>query len=260
MNHKIEKIFNRCLRLIERGCSIEYCLKKYSKYREPLEEYFNTIKLFKNLKNIKPEGMDIAGSLDRIYIASGKDKDKIKTGAISPHKKISFLKPAIVFITVLVVAIFSFTGTIYASRDSLPGETLYPVKKAAENMQLFFWPESKKGGLHFKFLNNRIYEANMLLESGDNNGVELIEMLLDEIDREYLKCKEYSYFKNISEEETSAAINKIKNTYRNRYRQDSRDTGEEIDTDNKNNYSENINNEENNKKNKGSQNRKNSRN
>jgi len=251
MNEKTEKIFDRCLKLISRGYSIQYCLKKYSRYKDILEEYFKTIKYLKNLKNIKPKDINIKSSLDKIYKSAKNstepDMDKIKSKTATPDsgRRISLLKPVIVFITVLVVIVFSFAGTVYAFQDSLPGENLYPVKRTAESIQLFFYPELKKGQLHFKLLNNRIYEADRLIESGRDNDIELIEELLLDIDEEYNQCKKYNFFKSGNEEEAVTTINNIKNKYRKKYGQHNQDTeelsGYNEDTGNK----ENMSNEEN---------------
>ena len=262
MNGKTEKIFNRCLKLISRGYSIQYCLKKYSRYKDTLEEYFETIKHLENLKNIKPKDVNIKSSLYKIYSSAKnnteQDMDKIKSKAAAPGsgRRVSLLKPAVVFITVLVVTIFSFAGTVYASQNSLPGENLYPVKRTAESIQLFFYPESKKGQLHFKLLNNRIYEADTLMESGQDSDIELIEELLFEIDEEYYQCKKYNFFEAGNEEEAITTINNIKSKYHNKYGQHNQDTEEHSvyneDTGNK----ENMSNEENMRENERNQNRK----
>lgn len=239
MNEETERIFNRCLKLISRGYSIQYCLKKYSRYKDTLEEYFETIKYLESLKNIKPKDINIKSSLDKIYKSvknsTRLDKaiSKSKTAAPYSGRRISLLKPAVVFIMVLVVVIFSFAGTVYASQNSLPGENLYTIKRAAESVQLFFYPESKKGQLHFKLLNNRIYEADRLIKNGQDSNMELIEELLLEIDEEYDQCKKYNFFKAIDEEETVTTINNIKNRYRNKYRQHNQDL-EEFNGYNKN--------------------------
>jgi len=209
------------------------------------------------LKNFKKSGDNIW--FEKIYGAARSsaeppaDEIKIRTSSTSSSRRFSLLKPAIVFTAALVMVIFSFTGTVYASRDSLPGETIYPVKRTAENIQLSLWPESKKGNLHFRFMNNRIYEADKLMESGETASAELIEELMDEIDKEYQKCKKYNYFENRNEEEAIATIERIKNRYSNKYGQHTRNT-EEINDNNEDSNSGNINNEENIRKNKNSQN------
>jgi len=232
MKYKTEKIFDNCLKLISKGYSVQYCLKKYSRYKDILEEYFSTVKHLENLKNVKPEDINIAERLNKIY-SSVKDSTEPDTNKIKREpaaygfvRRASILKPALVFAAVLVIMIFSFTGTIYASQDSLPGENLYPVKKTAENIQLFFYPESKKGQLHFKLLNNRIYEADSLMESGSDSDMELVEQLLLEIDEEYYQCKKFNFFKSGNEEETTTAINNIKNKYSSRYGRHSQDIQE----------------------------------
>jgi len=257
MKEKTEKIFNRCLGLIEKGYSMEYCLKKYCKYKSELQEYFNTIEYLNNLKKVEPEGLDMAVRLDEIYNSDENITEPAidKAKATPEGRRSSFLKPTMVFISVLAVIIFSFAGTLYASQDSIPGEDLYPIKRVGENVQLFLWPESRKGELHFKFLNNRIYEAETLMEFEANGNSELMGELITEIDVEYYKCKEYNFFKNKNEEEIAGTINKIKNRYRNQYRQDSQDT-EESDAYSESSQNGNDNNQENNHGDKANQNRK----
>lgn len=255
-NKKIERILCRCLKLISMGYSTEYCLGKYIEYKDELEEYFDTISRLKDIKNIEPDDKSIKSILSKIYSSAenGVEKDRygIKSKTTVPYhgRRVSLLKPAIVFATIFVIVIFSFTGTIYASRDSIPGENLYPVKRTAENIQLFFYPESKKGQLHFKLLNNRIYEANTLMESVEDSNIGLVEDLLLEIDEEYNKCKKYNFFKAFDEKDTLAIINNVNNRYRNKYRQYNQDTeeenrtydetpGDKKDTNNKENDGEN---------------------
>jgi len=257
MKDKTEKIFNRCLGLIKKGYSIEYCLEKYSDYKSELQEYFNTIKYLNNLKNIEPEGLDITTRLDKIYSAAEniEEQEVYETRAIHENRRNSFLRPAMVFMSVLAVIVFSFAGTLYASQDSVPGENLYTVKRITENVQLSLWPESRRGQLHFKFLNNRIYEAETLMESEANEIMELMEGLITEIDEEYYKCKEYNFFNNTNEEEITNKIDGIKNRYRNKYGQDSQNT-EESNINSENSQNGDNGNRENNREDKANQNRK----
>jgi hypothetical protein len=230
---KIEKVFNRCLKLVEKGHSFQYCLEKYSNYRGELEEYFNIIDNLKKFEDIKPGIKNSANMLKNIYNSAANPEEpaghKIanEASAYRHIRRRSFLKPAIVFATVFVLVIFSFAGTIYASMDSLPGENLYAVKRTAENIQLFFYPESKKGQLHFKFLNNRIDEASTLVERSGVDDEKLIEELLLEVGEEYRRCEKYSFFKAEDGQNTLAIINELNNRYRNKYRQQNQDTEED---------------------------------
>lgn len=231
-NKKIEKVFNRCLKLMEKGYSARYCLEKYSSYRGELEEYFNIIGNLKNIGDIKPEIKNSQNMLKKIYSSAANPEEKagheIMNGAAAYQhiKRRSFLKPAIVFATVFVLVIFSFTGTIYASMGSLPGENLYPVKRTAENIQLFFYPESKKGQLHFRLLNNRIDEAGTLIKQGGIDDKKLIEELLLEIDEQYRRCEKHNFFNAEDARKTLEIINAVNNRYRNKYGQHNQDIEE----------------------------------
>ena len=60
----------------------------------------------------------------------------------------------------LVVMIISGVGTVAASAQALPGDFLYPVKRAQENVQLTFSPdEASQAGLYLEFASRRIDEA-----------------------------------------------------------------------------------------------------
>ncbi len=219
MSKKLEKIFNKCISLIDKGYSVEYCLEKYSDCRKELEEYFATVKELGKLKGVKPDSKYISNSLNRIYASSTETKEiKVpKTGRIRVGTAI--LKPALIFLAVFVFISFSFAGTVYASQGSIPGEILYPVKRSAEDIRLLLYPESMKGSLHYKFLNNRVLEADILLETGESLDIEIIEELLEEADSEFGECKRYGYFNSSSEEDAVKMMEKVRQKYQNRYRE-----------------------------------------
>ena len=90
-----------------------------------------------------------------------------------------------IFLAFIVISVFSFSGTLFASQDSLPGETLYPLKRSFEEFRLNIYPEDFKGGLHLKFLNNRIEEAEILLDMENGTDPAFIEELISEMERQY---------------------------------------------------------------------------
>jgi hypothetical protein len=218
MSKKLEKIFNKCISLIDKGYSIKYCLEKYSDCRKELEEYFAAVKELGKLKEVKPDSKYITNSLNKIYSSTETKEIKVpKTDRIMVGAAI--LKPALIFLAVFVFVGFSFAGTAYASQDSVPGEILYPVKRSTEDVRLLLYPESMKGSLHYKFLNNRVLEAGILLEIGESLDIEIIEKLLEEADSEFRKCKRYGYFNSSSEEDAVKMMEKVRQKYQNRYRE-----------------------------------------
>lgn len=213
---------------MEKGFSIDYCLQRFKNHQAEIRDYLTTIKHTKNLDKIMPDKDFQKNSLEKIIIEAEKQKKDLKIRASSkegqrtclPSKR-AVLRPAIIFIIFLVLATFSFAGTLFASQDSIPGQTLYPLKRSFEDFKLNIYPENMKDELHFKFLNNRIDEANILLESEDTDIEAWIENLISEIDKGYQMCKQYRCFISHNEDEILDSIDKVKNRHKDRHGKDS---------------------------------------
>lgn len=78
----------------------------------------------------------------------------------------SFAQWAIASAVVLALIVAS-TGTVAASASSLPGETLYPVKRFVEGAQLVLASEDKRPALHIAFAETRLSEIESLAAEGD---------------------------------------------------------------------------------------------
>ena len=77
-----------------------------------------------------------------------------------------------VFIAISLLSLGG-VGTVYASADALPGEVLYPVKIASEDIQLFFSDDEGDIDLLLNFMDERIQEMEKLSEEGNPQGMEL---------------------------------------------------------------------------------------
>ena len=243
MDKKIEKVIYKCLMLMEKGHSLDECISRFKGHRDEITEYFKTIKNIKGLEVIMPEkdyqknGLtQIMGEAKRREMISSEKADaaaaikRSKPGA----KKRLLLRPAMIFLVFLVVSVFSFSGTLFASQETVPGQVLYPLKKSFEGFRLIIYPESQKDYLHFQFLNNRIDEANILLESDKSDADVLVDDLIIEIDMEYQMCRQYNCFSTRDEDSVINSINNIKNRYRSRYKNDQdkdMDSGRDNNTD-----------------------------
>ncbi len=227
MDKKIEKIIYKCLFLMEKGHSLDECINKFEDHRDEISEYFKTIKNIKSLEVVMPEKDYRKNSLAQV-IGEAKRRENISSEKaasaaamkwdMSTAKKRLILRPAMIFLVFLVLSTFSFAGTLFASQETVPGQVLYPLKRSFEDFKLIVYPENKKDGLHFQFLNNRIYEANTLLESDDPDTGIFVGDLIDEIDEEYYTCRQYNCFSTRDEDMILDSINNIKNRYRNRYK------------------------------------------
>ncbi len=205
-----KKIIIECLELLDKGYDLKYCLRKYKGHEKQIRKYFSIVKDLKEIRKIKPPADFKANVINKTYNNIGK-RYKVK-----PFKKL--LKPAIIFISIFLLFIFSSTGIIYASQESIPGEALYTVKRGTEDFQLLLYPENKEARLHFKFLNRRLEEAEILL-SQETPKKENVNMLINEISKGYQNCKQHSCFMGNEEEIITKGINNINNKYQNKYGQ-----------------------------------------
>ena len=229
MDKKIEKIIYKCLMLMEKGHSLDECLSRFKGHRDEINEYFKTIKNIKGFEVIIPEKDYRKNSLARI-IGEAKRREMISSekadaaAAIKRRmpgaKKRLLLRPAMIFLVFLVLSVFSFSGTLFASQETVPGQVLYPLKRSFEDFKLTVYPESQKDDLHFQFLNNRIDEANTLLESDESDVDILVDDLIVEIDMEYQLCKQFNCFSTRDEDQVLNSINTIKNKHRNKFGMD----------------------------------------
>ncbi len=93
---------------------------------------------------------------------------RVRQGAHSLRRKSGYLalplRWAIVF--TLLAFLFVGAGTVAASADSLPGEVLYPVKRAGESAQLFFASPADRAALHTAFAQHRLNEIAALAGRG----------------------------------------------------------------------------------------------
>jgi len=231
INKNIERVFNKCIILIYKGYSIQYCLSKFKKHSDILEDYLVTVGKLKDLEKVKPGNDYIKNTLYKIYrLSEGEIENNTQEIYISENKnsinsrvKIRSLifKPAIIFLLVFIVVSFSFVGLAFGSQRSIPTETMYPVKRTVEKIVLVFNPVLNEGSLHFQFLESRLYEANKLIDYSFSNNIDLIGGLLLEIKDEYEQCKKYNYFGDKSEKEIINFINSTINKYKNKLSKES---------------------------------------
>jgi len=225
MDKKIEKIIYKCLILMEKGHSLDECIGRFKGHRDEINEYFKTIKTIKDLEAVMPEKDYQKNSLARVMDEAKRRKmissEKADAAAAIKQstpgtKKRLILRPAMIFLVFFVLSVFSFSGTLFASQETVPGQVLYPLKKSFESFKLIVYPESQKDDLHLQFLNNRIDEANTLLGSDRSNIDVLVDDLIVEIDLEYQMCKQFNCFSTRDEGQVIDSINNIKNKHRNR--------------------------------------------
>ena len=234
------RILNKFLILLDKGYDIDICIEKFPAYREESKVYANIIENFSNFKKLKPKEEYLTNNLKNIYSlarieAGEKRKDFLKREIRLTSLRPAYLKPLIAFLSVFIFISFSFAGTVYASSNTIPGETLYDVKRTYENIQLVFTPYNYEGKLYYTFLNKRLNEADILLQTNSELNLKIAEELIDDIDYSYNKCLEHKYLGVADEGHIKKQINGIKDGFKKRFRKQGADDTIQNNADSLNN-------------------------
>jgi len=172
MAGKIEDILDSCLERIFKGESIEDCLKDYPEHAAELEPLLKTSSSFmRKSLTISPDPEFKARTYSqlraRLYTRREKAQARGKFFAWHPRW-------AVAFTAVLIVLIVS-TGTVAASTSALPGEKLYPIKLATENVRLTLaFSDMDKVKLHIQFAECRAEEIAEMARRGKGSQIPVL--------------------------------------------------------------------------------------
>lgn len=218
-----KKILKRFYKLLDSGVAIEECLEKFPGYKDELAAYASITRNLKYLQNIKPEKTVEDYCLKMVYSKSRisnitDDKETLKRDAAIVRMRPAYLKPLVIFLGVFIFISFSFTGTIYASDDSLPGDTLYSVKRVSESVAVAFTPYKYEKSIYLKMLEERLFEAGKILNNPEYSNTEAAEKLISDIDVTFNRCCQRKYLDSGSNTYFEERVRHMKGGLHNRYR------------------------------------------
>jgi hypothetical protein len=143
----------------------------------------NNKDLIQSMKNLKNH--DAAGNPARDFVAKNREilMMQVKNNSVQTEKPFSpayFLKlaeslmpanlfkfvvrPVVLGLLVFGVAFGSWAATVSASYDSLPGDTLYSIKRMAEKAQLSLTAKEDKPSLQMELASRRLEEVSKIAE------------------------------------------------------------------------------------------------
>ncbi len=187
MKKRIEDILDLLISEIREGKNIDDCLKEYPEYAEELKPMLSLACGIDNTP--KPEIDIMAFEKTMAKIKSDKEENAIIKPLFvlrtlitkPPVRRIAFA--ALIFTSTLVLS-FSF------SAYSLPGDTLYPVKRFGENAQLALTiRHESKARLHIKRADRRTKDFIFTFKEGEEINRELIKDMLGEAHAAMGYCK-----------------------------------------------------------------------
>ncbi|MBI4733831.1 MAG: hypothetical protein HY779_03300 [Rubrobacteridae bacterium] len=175
---KMENIISECLAMLEEGADFEDCLKLYPKLgiktqrkiSEALEAAITFNQAFRAPQDIIPTPQyQRAGKQE--FLLAAREMRAEQSGEVLPFRFAGLFKN-IYAASVAAVAtlVFMAGGLVHYSSDSLPGSSLYAVKRIAENTQLALtFDNDSKAKLHYRLAQKRLEEADQLIGSTEQN-------------------------------------------------------------------------------------------
>ncbi len=132
---RVEDALDACIERMKLGASLDVCLAEHPAEAEELRPLLETVQSMQG--GLRPEPRAAARAAGRARVEAEMARRRSKTGW-SPIGVAAHLRVWAATATAIVVFAGGF-GVVRASSDSLPGDTLYGVKRTVERVQLS-WP------------------------------------------------------------------------------------------------------------------------
>ncbi len=180
---RIEEILLECIEAVKSGKSdVAGCLRRYPSLREELEPLLNIAVSLGEPPDIRPsrefKARARASLMEHIH-ADRMAKGPSRIGQVVKAKRMVYsvrLKAATVALAV-VAGVFGLGGGLaYASQDSLPGDNLYPVKLATEQIRRVIEVDDVgEVELELEFANTRLREIAAVAYRGSEQLIMAID-------------------------------------------------------------------------------------
>jgi hypothetical protein len=201
MKKKIEEILDILIEEIKKGKSVDDCLKEYPEHSAELR---SLLLLASGIEEIPQPEIDLSAfekTMTKINWA--KEESAVRKPFFVlrtlitkfPVRRLAF---AVLIFTITITITFSF------SAYSLPGDTLYPVRRLGEDAQLALTiRDESKIKLHIKRANRRTEDFILTFKKGAKIDRELIKAMLGEVHTatKYCKC--------LPEQKSTALFSKV---------------------------------------------------
>jgi len=166
-------LLNECIERIMHGETVEECLRRYPEQAEALKPLLQTVLKARQASQIKPEAAFKSRARQEfqraVYETQARKREK--TGWLHWRWQSAW---AMAIIAVLIV-LLGGGGAVVAAAGSMPDNPLYPVKIAAEQIQMSLtFSDIGKAELNAKLADERVNELVYLAEKGDGEKVQIV--------------------------------------------------------------------------------------
>jgi hypothetical protein len=184
MNRKLDWVIDECLSRVQTGDeTVKDCVQGYPELKDVLEPLLAlTLRVNETLAPEKPDAQFVRNAKIRILNRVSASTASISSENHQPKRtrRIDFRRrrwsTVIAGIVIAAMLFGSGFGMKQASASALPGDTLYPVKRAGEEIQLALsFTANGDIALLYEFADYRLEEAQTLSEEGrfDDLGIAL---------------------------------------------------------------------------------------
>ncbi len=174
----INEILIQCIDDIRAGrTSLEECLERYSDIRRELEPLLKIALSIEESPNIRPsDAFKVRARVGLMeHIASSQSGKR--TAGSAPQASIGrrwfsgWVKAVTITVAAILFVSAAGTGTAFASQSSLPGNTLYPVKLATEQIwRVITFDDAAEVELELKFAGIRLDELERIVNMPESQA------------------------------------------------------------------------------------------
>jgi hypothetical protein len=208
MKKNIEGILDTLIGKIEKGKSLDDCLKEYPEYSDELRPLLLLAAEIENVSGPEIDSMAFKRTMAKVNSVPDKKNESplltLRTIILRPV----FLRAA----SIILAFTFIISITFSFSADSLPGDFLYPVRCFCEKAQLVMAFDNKgKAKQHLEFANRKTEEFIFTFKKENKINSELLNSMLKETSNALQYCK------SLSSEECYPLATKIKECSQNQF-------------------------------------------
>jgi hypothetical protein len=179
---QVDEILEQCLAAIQtQGLTVEDCLRLYPAVREELEPLLSLAARLQTARSLRPAAEFKVAAARRLgnLAAARRARPRRKTGFLGfwtgswaqPRMRLNSLLVGML----VMILIASGFGTMAASAQSLPGDFLYPVKRAEEDLQFALTlDQAGRAGLHLDHAGRRLDEAVALVQKNRTQALDQV--------------------------------------------------------------------------------------
>jgi hypothetical protein len=183
MKQELETIVDECLSAIQSGdATLDSCLSAHPEHAEEIGPLLHIAAHSHSILSPESPRPEFVQSTRSRLMKSIESKRDIMQKERVGLRWLQY-KPAYLFVTILLVLVLfsSGIGVVRASADSLPGDRLYGVKLASEQIQLAMSRHPvNDAALLIEFAGERLSEAEQLVNQGRYEDLELAMAELEE--------------------------------------------------------------------------------